>query len=113
MPSYKSTFKLTVMTPDKLVYENEVNSIFITGDKGEYELLPYHYPVLGILKQGNVIINWKESIPVKAGILRFFANDCIILIEQEEQYRKKKSIKKEEEAIEVEDESAAIKKRQF
>ena len=94
MGSYKSTFKLTVMTPDTLIYENEVQSVFLTGDRGEYELLPYHYPVLGILKEGNIIIDWKESIPLKAGILRFFANDCIILVEQK--LKAKKIVKKEE-----------------
>ena len=76
------------MTPDALIYENEVQSIFITGDRGEYELLPYHYPVLGILKKGDIMLDWKESISVKFGILRFFANDCIVLIEQESQAKK-------------------------
>lgn len=85
MATYKSTFKLTVMTPDYLVYENEVQSVFLTGDTGEYELLPYHYPVLGILQDGsNIIIDWKESVPIKKGVIRFFANDCIILIEPRE-----------------------------
>ena len=95
MARYRITFKLTVMTPDALVYENEVESIFLTGDRGEYEVLPYHYPVLGILRQGNIIIDWKESIPIKSGLLRFFANDCIILVEP--MPREKKEKKKEEE----------------
>ncbi len=95
MASYRITFKLTVMTPDMLVYENEVESVFLTGDQGEYELMPYHYPVLGILKEGNIIIDWKESIPVRSGIIRFFANDCIILIEP--QPKERKIVKKEEE----------------
>ena len=82
------------MTPDTLVYENEVQSVFLTGDQGEYELMPYHYPVLGILKEGNIIIDWKESVPLKLGLVRFFANDCIILIEQK--LKEKKVVKKEE-----------------
>jgi len=92
--SDRTTFKCTIMTPDALLYEKDVYSVFLTGDKGEYELLPYHYPVLGILKEGNIIIDWQESVPIKMGILRFFANDCIILVEQEEQI-KRKSVKKE------------------
>ena len=98
MGSAKTTFKCTIMTPGILVYENEIQSLFLTGDKGEYELLPYHYPVLGILKKGNIIIDWTESIPIKFGLIRFFANDCIILIEQEEK-RKKRKTKKEEDAV--------------
>ena len=90
------------MTPDALVYENEVQSLFLTGDRGEYELLPYHYPVLGILDKGNIIVDWKESIPIKFGIVRFFANDCIVLVEQVE--RVKKAIKKKEEDIVISEE---------
>ena len=97
MGTYKGTFKCTIMTPDALIYENEVQSVFLTGDHGEYELLPYHYPVLGILKRSHIILDWKESVSIKMGLIRFFANDCIILIEQEAQAKKGK--KKEEDIV--------------
>jgi len=85
--SYNSTFKISIMTPEALLYQNEVESVFFTGDRGEYELLPYHYPVLGILTQSNIIINWKECVPVKFGVVKFFANDCIVLVEEIERLR--------------------------
>jgi len=100
---YKSTFKIAVMTPEALLYQGEIESVFITGDKGEYELLPYHYPVLGILQEGNIIINWRELVPVKFGILKFFANDCTILVEEVERFAAKR-VKKED--IMTEDEDA-------
>ncbi|OGX05624.1 MAG: hypothetical protein A2Z88_09170 [Omnitrophica WOR_2 bacterium GWA2_47_8] len=93
MAEYRPTFKIAIMTPEALLYQNEVESVFITGDLGEYELMPYHYPVLGILAQGNIIINWREVVPVKFGILKFFANDCIILVEELERIRAKKEKK--------------------
>ena len=97
--SYKSTFKLSIMTPEALLYQNEVESVFFTGDQGEYELLPYHYPVIGILKQSNIIINWKESVPGKFGLIKFFANDCIVLVEEIERLRPKKVKKLEDEIV--------------
>ena len=86
--AYKGTFKCVIMSPRSLIYENEIHSIFLTGDRGEFEILAYHYPVLGILKQSRVVIDWKESIAIKAGVIRFFANECIILIEEEEKEKK-------------------------
>ena len=80
---YKGTFKCIIMSPKTLIYENEIHSLFLTGDQGEYELLAYHYPLIGILKQSSIIVDWKDSIPVKAGIVRFFANECIILVDEE------------------------------
>ena len=93
---FRATFKISVMTPDSLLYQNEVESAFFTGDQGEYEVLPYHYPVLGVLKQGNIIVNWREAIPIKFGIVKFFANDCIVLVEETDRIGPKKKVKEEE-----------------
>ncbi len=100
MAQYKSTFKLSIMTPEALLYQGSVESVFFTGDHGEYELLPYHYPVLGILIAGNIIINWREAVPIKFGLIRFFANDCIVLVEELERLRPQKGKKGEEMALE-------------
>ena len=89
--AYKGTFKCVVMSPKSLIYENEIQSVFLTGDRGEYEILAYHYPVLGILKESSIVINWKESLPIKTGIVRFFANECIILVEEIEKKEKPKT----------------------
>ena len=78
----KGTFKCMVMSPRALIYGNDVSSVFLTGDRGEYELLAHHYPVLGILKKSSIVIDWKESIPIHAGIVKFYANECIILVEE-------------------------------
>ena len=80
-----ATFKCVIMSPRALIYENEISSVFLTGDRGEYEILAYHFPMIGILKESSIVIDWKESIPIKAGIVKFAANECIILIEEAHQ----------------------------
>ncbi len=90
MADYIPTFKISIMTPEALLYQNEVQSVFFTGDHGEYELLAYHYPVLGILNAGNIIIDWRDAVPIKFGIVKFFANDCIVLVEETERFSKVK-----------------------
>ena len=101
---YRPTFKISIMTPEALLYQGEVESVFFSGDTGEYELLPYHYPVLGLLNQSNIIINWREAVPIKFGLVKFFANDCIVLVEEIERFRPKKV--KKEEAIMTESDDA-------
>ncbi len=83
MAQYVGKFKCIIMSPNSLVYENEVESVFLTGDDGEYELLAYHYPLLGVLIKGNIVINGVEKLPIRSGVVRFFANECIILIEED------------------------------
>lgn len=78
----KNYFRCVILSPKNLIFENEVNSLFIIGDRSEYEILPYHYPLIGLVRKGDVIIDWKFRIPVRSGILRFFANECTILVEE-------------------------------
>lgn len=75
-------FKCIILSPNSLIYENEVESLFLTGDKGEYELLAYHYPLLGVLQKSDVVINWSQRIPIEGGVVRFFANECTIMVEE-------------------------------
>ena len=82
MDKYVPKFKCFIISPNKLIYDNEVQSVFLTGDSGEYELLAYHYPLLGVLVKGDVVIDGKEKIPINQGVVRFYANECTILVEE-------------------------------
>ena len=82
MVQFKPRFKCTILSPNRLIYENEIHSVFLTGDSGEYEILAYHYPLLGVLVKGDIVINWNEAIPIAGGVVKFFANECTILVEE-------------------------------
>jgi F0F1-type ATP synthase epsilon subunit len=84
MAKDKINFKCTILSPKNLVFDSDVTSLFIIGDRSEYELLAYHYPLVGLVKEGDIIIDWKRRVPIRSGILRFFANECTILIEETE-----------------------------
>ncbi len=79
---YKNNFWCTILSPKNTLFESNVNSIFIIGDRTEYELLAYHYPLVGLVQKGDIIVDWIRRIPIRSGILRFFANECTILIEE-------------------------------
>ena len=84
MAKSKTQFRCTILSPKNVVFESEVTSLFIVGDRSEYELLAYHYPIVGLVKEGDIIVDWKRRISIRSGILRFFANECTILIEETE-----------------------------
>ena len=77
------SFKCIILSPYSLIYEDEVESVFLTGDTGEYELLAYHYPLLGVLKKSEVIVDWNKKISINKGIIRFFANECLLMVEED------------------------------
>jgi len=84
MSKFVNNFRCVILSPKNLVFESEVNSLFIVGDRSEYELLAYHYPLIGLVQKGDIIIDWKRRVPINSGILRFFANECTILVEENE-----------------------------
>ena len=84
MAKFRNNFRCVILSPKNLIFESEVSSLFIMGDRTEYELLSYHYPLIGLVPQGDIIIDWKRRVPIRSGILRFFATECTILVEETE-----------------------------
>lgn len=77
-----STFRLQVLSLIRMIFEGEVESVYIAGDEGEYELLPFHYPILGAIPEGEVLVAGHANIPLRAGVMLFQDNQCIIIIEE-------------------------------
>ena len=77
-------FRCAILSPKNVLFEKNISSLLIIGNQSEYEVLPYHYPLVGLVKEGDIVIDWKKCIPIKSGILRFFANECTILVEESE-----------------------------
>ena len=82
MIKYTGNFKCIVISPNRVIYENEVNSLFLTGDDGEFELLAYHYPLLAVLLKSDIVINGHQKIRINGGVVRFYANECTIMVEE-------------------------------
>lgn len=77
-----STFRLQVLSLIRMIFEGEVESVYISGDEGEYELLPFHYPILGAIPEGEILIAGHDNVPLRAGVMLFQDNQCIIIIEE-------------------------------
>lgn len=80
-PVYKSHFRCVILSAKRLLFEGEIGSLMITGDRNEYELLAYHYPLIGIVK-GDLVIDWNKRLKVRGGVVRFFANECNVMVEE-------------------------------
>ena len=66
----------------RTLFDGEVESVYLFGDEGEYELLPFHYPLLGALPEGEIKVAGHEGIPIRAGVVSFMDNQCSIVIEE-------------------------------
>src|ERR1700733_5087324 len=76
-------FHITVLTPEKLVYEGEVYSIIAPGGLGYLEILQNHAALVTTLQPGKLVIvipDKKRSLyAVSGGILEVMHNEAILL----------------------------------
>ncbi len=77
-------FRLLIMNSKRVFYDEEIHSAVFEGDESEFEILPYHSPLIGVLKTGFVHVNGNLKIPVQKGAIKFFNNECVVLAEQEQ-----------------------------
>jgi F-type H+-transporting ATPase subunit epsilon len=82
-----STFLLEIVTPERIVYEQEVNMIIVKGVEGEMGILPHHIPLVTPLKIAPVIVKkpqGEELIAVNGGFMEVRKEKVVILAESAE-----------------------------
>jgi F-type H+-transporting ATPase subunit epsilon len=82
-----STMRLEIVTPERKVYEKEVNMVVVKGVAGELGILPNHIPLVTPLKVAPVkakIGNKEEFIAVHGGFMEVRKDKVVILAEAAE-----------------------------
>lgn len=74
--------KTIILSPTGTVFEGEAESVFLPGDTGEFEVLPLHKPIVGLLRAGHIVIDWHRAIPVRRGVVRMRGDRLVALVEQ-------------------------------
>lgn len=78
--------KLEILTPEKKLYEGDINSIKVPGVKGSFLVLHNHAPIISTLEQGKIIINTvgakEEVIEISGGVIEVKKNKIIVLADQ-------------------------------
>lgn len=76
---------LEIITPDKKVFEGEVNSVQVPGSKGSFAMLKNHAPIISTLEKGIITVNsttgQEHQFNVNGGVIENLDNKIIILVE--------------------------------
>lgn len=76
---------LEIITPDKKIYEDEVNLIQLPGSKGGFELLKNHAPIISTLDKGTIKVrdknNQEHFFEIDGGVIENKSNKIIVLVE--------------------------------
>ncbi len=76
------TLKLKIVTPERLVFEEDVDQVTIPTMAGEITVLPDHIPLISALKSGDVVaVSKGEHVPfaVAGGFIEVKENVVAIL----------------------------------
>ena len=72
--------QLEIISPEKTILTGEVNSVYLPGSEGYFQVLNNHAPIVSTLKKGEILINGVDS-DIKSGVLDF--SDCRASLEIE------------------------------
>lgn len=64
-----------------LAFDEMVESVYLSGDEGEFELLAFHYPLVASIPEGEIRIAGYGAIPILVGVVSFKGNRCRIIAE--------------------------------
>jgi F-type H+-transporting ATPase subunit epsilon len=77
---------LEIITPDKTVYEGEVEYVQLPGSEGSFGILKNHAPIIASLGKGELNFtdsnNQKQSMNINGGVVEVLNNKISVLAEQ-------------------------------
>jgi F-type H+-transporting ATPase subunit epsilon len=83
MPS----LKLDIVTAERTVYSEDVDTIIAPGIEGQLGILPHHAPLMTILQAGELIVRRggeEDTLAISGGFLEVRPDRVIILADQAE-----------------------------
>jgi F-type H+-transporting ATPase subunit epsilon len=76
--------QLEIVTPEKLAYQDEVDSVVLPGSEGELGVLPHHAPLVSTLGVGELRYRKggvEESFAIVGGFLQVRPDKVVVLAE--------------------------------
>ena len=78
------TLHLEIVTPERLAYSDEVDSVQLPGSEGELGVLPHHAPLVSMLGVGELRIRKggaEESFAIVGGFLQVRPDKVVVMAE--------------------------------
>jgi len=77
-----ATFKLEIVTAERMVFSDEVSALIAWGLEGQLAILPHHAPLMTMLQPGDLMIRKdkeEDYLAISGGFLEVRPDKVIIL----------------------------------
>jgi F-type H+-transporting ATPase subunit epsilon len=72
--------KLEIITPDKKVFEGDVDVVTLPGVNGSFQVLKDHAPLVSTLTKGELTAD-KNTFSIDGGVVEVLKNKVLVLAE--------------------------------
>ena len=80
--------KLKIVSPERIEYEGEVESVLVPGTMGQFEILINHAPIISSLDKGKVVYalpgGEKKPLDICGGFVQVQKNVVSLCVEMNE-----------------------------
>jgi F-type H+-transporting ATPase subunit epsilon len=77
-----ATIRLEIVTPEKMIFSEEVDAILAWGVQGQLGILPHHAPLMTTLLPGDLVFREggkEESLTISGGFLEVRPDKVVVL----------------------------------
>jgi F-type H+-transporting ATPase subunit epsilon len=71
---------VSVVTPQGIFFDGKAHTVILPGEKGVFEILINHRPLLSRLFTGQIVID-ERIIPIRRGVVRVVKNQVLAVVE--------------------------------
>ena len=113
-----ATISFDLVSPENLIFNDEVGMIIVPGKDGDFGVLPGHSKVMSSLRPGRVMVygedkNLLKSFFVSGGFAEVNPEKCIVLAESVDEINSIEKASIEKEIEELEQQETDISKEQL
>lgn len=76
--------KLTIVSPEKTVYDGDAESVLVPGTLGQFEILTDHAPIISTLEEGEMTFKTQEgtqTVAIAGGFISVKHNEVKVCVE--------------------------------
>ncbi len=76
--------KLRIVSPEKVVYDGDVESVVVPGTVGSFEILNNHAPIISSLTDGKVVYTNRQgsvTLEIHGGFVEVKQNEVNLCVE--------------------------------
>ena len=93
------SIRLEIVTPERVIYSDEVDAVIAPGVEGQLGILPHHAPLITMLQAGELIVrkdNDETCIAIYGGFLEVRPDRVIVLADAAERAEEIDAVRAEE-----------------